>query len=907
MPVIPAKENAEILGLFTSGRVDEGFARLARFADLKQNDLPSLDKKAVAALGSSADAVRAFASGLFSGSASVRRMARKYAGKLGDAGAPAIALALAEAVRPLRKIGSPEEALLGSFGGFASPLGKTFDEVKPSTTIPQNGYSEAWRLAKEALETATAALGDGPLEWVVRAFEYTTALVRPFARLPAPPELAEAWPGQSAASLAGTIREALKEKIMALARKGDAALFSIVERWTRSELTLEDDARPGSPQALLRARFGELDQKDQHVGRMLARLSAADLLRYPLPLDVATKLYWLLKAAVREPATEDEKLLAMMLVGFERQHPRETAGMPPDPLPRLSTTEGRAAGVKKKAATAEAPAPSGAAPRVADEKPLLDPWSGTSREDGLDALIKVAAGLGLPEAWDRLRKDLADDWLDDEWRPKPGSAPLGAEATIDRAREGVKTLAREAPERKKLVKSLAEPAFNEDDGTFVSEDALDGAPWVDELGALVAAVPGAGARVIAALTLLPARVLEKHAAAFADGAAALSDEGRFAPHDSNRQGVARPWRAARARARAARATARTRTLGEKRGVDVRARGPLPERRSWPAGCCGSHPGCCAPVPGRDVPSPPLEPSVPLGLPARVGSEGRGVSRAAAFERLCVPAYFKGARAMVPDAERLAFDGTAVFEGSAPPGRELPLGDVFAFVAAGRAEIRPRDAREQRRVCGLREDRGDDSTAGGEAPGDARPRRAPRRRSRRGRRGPEGRAREAGTRHPRGDSGNLLEPGLDRVLRALERTASSASPGRHPKHGVASRRRCRRVPRTARRLRAAPRGAPLQRERPDARGRDEGAPSDRCFREGGGLGAVGEGPKPRARARRAGAEEARQARGGAPRVTGDVCGGRLRRAERSRGRRRGDVASPLSEPVPRSRVLAGAPG
>ena len=159
MPVIPAKENAEILALFTSGRVEEGFARLARFADLKQNDLPSLDKKAVAALGSSADAVRAFASGLFSGSASVRRMARKYAGKLGDAGAPAIALALAEAVRPLRKIGSPEEALLGSFGGFASPLGKTFDEVKPSTAIPQNGYSEAWRLAKEALETATAALG----------------------------------------------------------------------------------------------------------------------------------------------------------------------------------------------------------------------------------------------------------------------------------------------------------------------------------------------------------------------------------------------------------------------------------------------------------------------------------------------------------------------------------------------------------------------------------------------------------------------------------------------------------------------------------------------------------------------------------------------------------------------------
>ena len=774
MPVIPATESAEIAGLFTSGKVAEGFSRLKRFTDLKQNDLPSLDKKAVVAVGASADAVRDFARGLFSDAPSVRRMARKYAGKLGDAGAPAIVLALAEAIQPLRKIARPEEGVLGSFGGFASPLGKTLDDVKPSTTIPQNGFSEAWKLTRDALEAAVAALCDGPLEWIVRAFEYTTALTRPFARLPPAPALSEAWPGQPAISIAGTIREGLKEKIMALARKGDAALFSLVERWTTCQLTLEDDARAGTPEALLRARFRELAEKDQQAGRMLARLSAADLLRYPLPLDVATKLYWILKAAVLEPTTEDEKLLARMLVGFERRHPRETGGTPPEPLPRLAPIGGPSAAAKKDAATARALSPDVGLPSAGDEKPLLYPWAGTSREDALNALIRVAAALGLPDAWERLRKDLEDDWLDDSWRPKPGSAPPGAEAAVDHAREGVKSLAREAPERKKLVKALAQPAFNQDDGTFLPEDALKRAAWVDDLGAVVASTPNAAARVTGSLILLPTRLLEKHAGAFAEAADSLSDD------EVSRltTGIGKT-----VLVRGASLVPVLGPLAQRLG-----RGPWARTEEWMFALAilfryGEAGRRAAAEAIRVVALPSPDEMYrrhlwnrPYHWVFRRAWEARAAAfLAAAFERLCVPAYFKGARAMIPDAERLAFDGMAASAGSASPGRELPVADVFAFVAEAAPKSLPAILANAAECAGfekcaasilqlaaklpatrpLVERHVDDLVAVVESPTDARVKQGL----------------DILTAIP-----GLLSPSVDRVLRALERTAGSASPG-----------------------------------------------------------------------------------------------------------------------------------
>ncbi len=769
MPVIPAKESDEIVALLASGRIDDGFARLARFADLKQNDLPVLDKKALAKLGESADAARSFAAGLFSGSESIRRMARKYSGKLGAAGPGTVGLALAEAVRPLRTIANPADGLLGSFAGFASPLGKTFDELRPSTAIPPNGvYSEAAKLGAEMVQGGAAALVDGPLAWVARVFEYVSAVVRPFARLPEAPD---GRPDGVDAALAAGIRTVLYEKIVALARKGDAGVLALVERWARGELTLEDPAPAGSAEARLRDRFFEIPEESRETTRLISWMGAADLLRFPIATDTAVRLYWILKAHVPAAASRDDKIVPMMLTRFEREHPRETSGPAPDPLPRL--VEGSSPPpAKASAKPAEAP-PAPSLPSA--EKPLLDSCAGSSREDAIGALIDVAKALGLPDAWDRLSKDLGDDWtFDESWRPKPGNAPAGAEAIVDRAREGVSAMAKPSPDRKKLVKALAEPAFNGDDGTFISEDALGETAWAEELGALVASAATPMATVTAALVLLPERVLERHAGALREAVANLSDENLMWLRD------------------------RVCKSSLVRGASlVPVLGPLAERlsrREWPrdqmwmfvvallyrSGEAGRSAATAA---VRAMPLPPAEAMYrghfwnrPYHWVFRRAWEAKDAPfLAAAFERLCIPAYFKGARAMVPDADALAFDYTAPYEGEATAARELPLADVFAFVAEAAPDSVPAILASAAEVasfekCGAAilqiaaklpstrarvERHVEDLVSVLEAPEGARVKQGL----------------DILTAIP-----GLLEPGLDRVLRAVERTVGSPSPG-----------------------------------------------------------------------------------------------------------------------------------
>jgi hypothetical protein len=250
---------------------------------------------------------------------------------------------------------------------------------------------------------------------------------------------------------------------------------------------------------------------------------------------------------------------------------------------------------------------------------------------------------------------------------------------LGRVREGVKKVAREHAERKKLVKALAEPAFNEDDGTFLPEDELDRAAWTDELAALVTSPGNAVVATTAALVFLPTRVLEKHAAAIAQAAAALTDEELMRLHD--RVGKSTLVRGASL---------------------VPVLGPLAvrlARRQWPrdqvwmfvvavlyrSGDAGRRAAADA---VRAMPLPPPESMYrghffnrPYHWVFRRAWETRDAAfLAAAFERLCVPAYFKGARPMVPDADRLSFDFTAPYEGEATGARELALADVFAYVA-----------------------------------------------------------------------------------------------------------------------------------------------------------------------------------------------------------------------------------
>src|SRR5262245_63269977 len=95
---IPAAQRDVIAKLCEQRKVDEAFAKLATYADLKQTDLPSLEKRALSVLGEDRKATQAFIAGLLHESGSVRRMARKFAARIPGEGPRALLLLLVETV-----------------------------------------------------------------------------------------------------------------------------------------------------------------------------------------------------------------------------------------------------------------------------------------------------------------------------------------------------------------------------------------------------------------------------------------------------------------------------------------------------------------------------------------------------------------------------------------------------------------------------------------------------------------------------------------------------------------------------------------------------------------------------------------------------------------------------------------
>src|SRR5579883_40982 len=190
MPALSAAQRDAIAKLLDDGAVALAWAKLEAFPDLKQTDLPVLEKGTIARLGADAVASRAFAAGLVWPSISVRRMARKYAPKLAPEGPGAILRLLVECVRPLRKLAKGEVGLAGDFGGYATPLGPavlgaglSFEVANPNVQV----YSPATKLMKEALEDLAAAVAMSPDSTLVRAHEYLLAICRPFAMVEAAP------------------------------------------------------------------------------------------------------------------------------------------------------------------------------------------------------------------------------------------------------------------------------------------------------------------------------------------------------------------------------------------------------------------------------------------------------------------------------------------------------------------------------------------------------------------------------------------------------------------------------------------------------------------------------------------------------------------------------------------------
>ena len=691
MPALSSAQRDAIAALFAAGKVEEGFERLAAAPDLKAVDLPKLEGKTLAALGEGPGAA-AFAAGLVSPSASVRRMTRKYAPKVPGAGPSAVVRLVFEHVRPFRKVAKPADGLAGSFSGWATPLGPSVLGAKLSFAVKNPSvavYSEAMRFITDALENLAAAATGLPDHLFVRACEYVLGLARPYrgAESPIPddvPEVEELAPGIGASVL----DEHLKVELSARVRKLDPAALAALERWSNLELVLEDAVPAGSLEAALQERFRALSEEERGLCGTFVLVAASQPASL-LPDGKAACFFTRAAACTRVPE-KHRPLFAGTQLRWERQHPgaKPDATLAPEgahallaAAPKDSRAPAAAKPEKKKPASvaAAAPPPDG----LPEGKPLLDPHVGAPAKDALLALAWLASRLGFPGVWKKLVADAGATWFKEKDAPEPGRAPASVEATIDAARRTIAASRRPSPER---ASHLAVLGFRHRgaDGDYVPEDALDAATWGDDLAALLE--PGRSS-ITLALQLLPVRAIAANAPrweAFARDmkdiyiedirAVSLSGVGRGpglvpilepllartaeltnAPHGCHELAIGLAilceGNGAEGRAAAARVLLACR---------------LPEKQ-W--GGKQHH--------------------VPKALTAlfrRAWARRDADFLGAAFARLLVPMYFKGKKAFIPDEKTIVFEDCAVSEGKAAKEDELPLSDVLSFVARERPKL-----------------------------------------------------------------------------------------------------------------------------------------------------------------------------------------------------------------------------
>ncbi len=451
MATLPAAKRDAIAKLLEQKKVAEAYEKLAAHPDLKQTDLPSLEKRALAAIGVDRDAASAFVAGLVSLSGSVRRMARKYVPKLVPHGADAALLLLVESARPFRKLAKGEKSLAGDFGAWASPLGRAVVEEKLSFEIKNPTvavYSEATKFMKEACENLAQTVAMLDDATVLRAYELAAAVRRPFARIENMP-LPEDHPGTNTSPgpffAVATFYDQLNQEMRERLKKNAPHLLGALERWARHEMSIEDDAPAGSAAAAVRARWAEVSETERASSRAIMAVCAASFLRSGLDDAKSVALYWRLKASPPGPTEGHRYLMQGMLTGFERQNPRETKGPAPSPLPSLLPGAAPAPGT---AAKTEAAAP------VAEAPPLLDPHVGPAAESALGSLVSVADQLGLPGLWKELVKEAELDWLEESDAPEAKDGPADAETTVRAVRETIKTAATSSKERDELARAV---------------------------------------------------------------------------------------------------------------------------------------------------------------------------------------------------------------------------------------------------------------------------------------------------------------------------------------------------------------------------------------------------------------------------------------------------------------------
>jgi hypothetical protein len=691
MPALTSAERDAIAALFAKGDVEGGFERLARSPDLKAVDLPQLDKRALARLGEDADTARAFVAGTVAESASVRRLTRKYAPKLAGHGPDALARLIFECVRPFRKLAKGEKGLAGDHGGYATPFGPSILGAKLSWEVKNPNvavYSDATRFLKEALENLSAAASSLPDPILFRVHEYLRGLGRHTWRdvgspiqADLPPELAgKITPGFAVENLA-------PHPLVDRLRAQDPATLAALDRWSKFELLLGDEAPEGSVEATLRARFLELPEDERHLCAVFVALGAT---RYSHGLGPEQTAILLGRLEVdRVP----EKFRWFFRFPKTDLAPAPTSGSlaPPGAAELLAArTPGASAPAPAKktkakaAASTEIPATAAPAAPVVEGTPPLAPHFGGDPETALMSLLEIAKSAGAPVAWQKLVTDTEATWLKEKDAPEPGKEAARVEATIEAARQAIldgKTKSR--PERTQALVRLGFRAWEAPE-EYLPESVLDG-PWADHLAELMAA--NQGSTIKAALRLLPTRAIAAKAAKWRAAATGIDKL-----YGDTLQAI------------------EAAVMGRGPGI-APALGPILERAASEWGS-PQHSGpwsfslavlydahgvegraaAAKVVAAAKLPEKKFGGKCHLATPAYTWVFRKAWDRrdadfvGAAVSRVAVPLYLKGKKAFVPFEPALKRSDYAVHEGSAPPEKQLPLEEVLAFVARERPKL-----------------------------------------------------------------------------------------------------------------------------------------------------------------------------------------------------------------------------
>ncbi len=469
MGAIPAKKQAEIEKLLEHGNVDDAFAALQLFVDLKQDDLPSLGKRALSALANDRAAVRKFVIALASPSTTLQRMARRYVGKLGDSAGADLMCLLIESTDPLRR---DHAGMLGSFGGYASPVGPSIEKLSYVVKAPAV-YSPAAKFLKDVLDNADL-LSRFDTRYLVVTGEWGRSRV-PHSRLPPflnPPT----WPGAIPEPAhphfpTNLLQMALREPLGKAAAKAEPTMLRALDRWARGQLLLDEETSD-SAIALVHARYLALPSAERDLVSWASRLDAHGYVS-ELPNALAPILYWQVHKAM--PPIPDA--FAFMRFVFDPKRKGPYGASAPHPLPPLVASE------KPAVVRVTTPSPPSVESRQSLE-PLRSPVHpdyGVPLSQALRLLGKAAHGVeNILEQ--RTELDLPKNLVD------AVSASLQTEAKQSEVRETPRG-----------VHLRLSPAF---EASFVPDEVLESAAWQDELaGRLAATADGTSSLKLAALLL----------------------------------------------------------------------------------------------------------------------------------------------------------------------------------------------------------------------------------------------------------------------------------------------------------------------------------------------------------------------------------------------------------------------